>query len=251
MTEQKKAGYPPIERVIGTIASITTVAILFATQRAQLSFPAQVAVVSVIGILIILLFVWIWYRPIVGYRTERGLAGREDKVSRESLAKFQTYVEHLKTTCSPQRMDSLVYVLNNLKGQAEFQRLPTLFPWTYYVDALSFQMMELFKRVEINRQTFVWAVDSFTLVLRLFCDGVNSFVNEARQAGEQKPIPKHIKEDFNTNRQTFIRYLEDYTGFVEGLNKQFRRYVETYPVGGGTHTVTSFTDVYVEKPKEL
>ncbi len=90
MAEQKKAGYPPIERVIGTIASVTTVAILFATQRQQLSFPAQVAVVSVLGILIILLFVWIWYRPIASYWTERRSVGTEDKISRESLDTFQS-----------------------------------------------------------------------------------------------------------------------------------------------------------------
>ncbi len=148
-------------------------------------------------------------------------------------------------------MDSLVYNLNSLKGQSEFTKLPSLYPWTYYVDALSFQLTGLFNRVEVNRQTFAWAVDSFTLVLRIFSDGINVFVNEARQAGEQKPIPKQIREDFNTNRHSFIRFLEDYTGFVESLNKQFRTYEETYPGGAGTHTITAFQVVYAERPKEL
>ena len=217
------------------------------------SLPIEIQIVSAIfGAASAFLFVvWAWYPAISHFWSERRSTGREDKISRESLAKFQSYVDRLKSMCSPQRMDSLVYILNNLKGQSEFQKLPSLYSWTYYVDSLSFQLTGLFKRIEVNRQTFVWAVDTFSLVLRLFCDGVNSFVTEARQAGEQKPIPKHIREDFNTNRQTFIRYLEDYSGFVEGLNKQFRTYVETYQGGAGTHTITSFQDLYVEKPKEL
>jgi hypothetical protein len=254
LTEQKKAGYPPIERVIGTIASITTVAILFATQRAQLSFPSQVAVVSVIGILIILFFVWVWYRPLTHYSTERSSARREDKISSDNLETFQSYVNGLKRNCQVQRSDSLMYPLQNMRNQSN--ALPDLNPWVYYVDTLCSQLVGLFDRIQVNRQTFVWAVDSFTMLLRLYADNVNHFVNQARSISEQTPnsIQKHFKEEYNTIRLTYVRLLDDYADFVEGLNKQFRTTIRTYPGLGGTvapTTETAFHGVYVEKPKEL
>lgn len=217
------------------------------------SLPIEIQIVSAIfvGVTAFLFAVWVWYPPLRRYWTERSSDTREDRISRESLGTFETYVDRLKSMCSPQRMDSLVFNLNNLKGNADFQKLPSLFSWTYYVDSLSAQLTGMFKRVEVNRKTFTWSVDTFTLVLKLFCDGVNSFVNEARQAGVEKPIPKQIREDFNTNRQTFIRFLEDYTLFVEGLNKKFRTYEKFYPGGAGSYTVTGFQAVYAEKPKEL
>ncbi len=237
---------------LGTAVLLFGFILQFFSIRQNLPIEIQIVSALFVGASAFLFVVWAWYPPIARYRTERMAAKREDEISRENLGKFQSYVERLKNMCSPQRMDTLVYSLNNLKGQSDFTKLPSLYPWTYYVDSLSFQLAGLFNRIEVNRQTFSWAVDTFTLVLRLFSDGVNGFVNEARQASEQKPIPKHIREDYNTIRQTYIRYLEDYTAFVEQLNKQFRSYEGAYPGGvGGSHTVTAFQSMYGEKPKEL
>ncbi len=250
MAEPKRAGYPPIERVIGTIASITTVAILFATQRAQLSLPAQVAVVSVIGILIILLFVWIWYRPIVRYRTERRLAGREDKISRENLETFQSHIERLRAFATGV-MDSPIYPLSNLKSQPDFSSIPDFNPWISYVGNLCVQFSRLLTVAGVNRSTFVWAVNSFSIVVNLFNDYLYRIVNEARAIGEQKPTPKTLREDYNTHRHTYIRFLEDYSAFIEQLNKQFRPTDVTYPGQMGSQTIPALQPLYALKPREL
>jgi len=236
---------------IGTAILLFGFILQFFSVRQSLPIEIQIVSAVFVGATAFLFAVWAWYPPLARYRSERKHAGKEDRISRESLAKFQSYVELLKNMCSPQRIDTLVYNLNTLKGQSDFAKLPSLYPWTFYVDSLSVQLAGLFDRVEVNRMTFGWAVDTFTMVLRLFCDGVNSFVNEARQVSEQKPIPKNIREDFNTNRQTFIRFLEDYTGFVASLNKQFRSYEAEYSDGAGTYTVTGFQSVYFDRPKEL
>ena len=255
MSEPKpsKDEKPTAPGIITAAITIAGFAFLYLSQAQSLPVIERVLFGGIVAASILLFLYWIWYQPIARWWTKRSSNVREDRISRESLGIFQSYVDRLKVMCSPQRMDSLVYNLNSLKGQSEFQKLPSLYSWTYYVDSLSGQLAKLFNRVEVNRLTFVWAVDNFTTILRLFCDGVNSFVNEARQAGVEKPIPipKQIREDFNTNRQTFIRFLEDYTLFVEGLNKKFRTYEESYPGGAGPYTVTGFQAVYVEKPKEL
>ena len=250
MAEQKKAGYPPIERVIGTIASVTTVAILFATQRQQLSFPAQVAVVSVLGILIILLFVWIWYRPIASYWTERRSVGTEDKISRESLDTFQSYVERLRGFATG-IMDSPIYPLSNLKSQADFTSIPDFNPWLSYVQNLCVQFSRLLGVAGVNGSTFIWAVNSFSLIVNMFNDHIFRTVSEARAIAEQKTIPKTLREDYNTSRHTYIRFLDDYSAFIEQLNKQFRSSEVTYPGRMGSQTIPAFQPLYAQKPREL
>ena len=147
-----------------------------------------------------------------------------------------------------------MYPLQNIRSQSN--ALPDLNPWVYYVDNLCSQLVGLFDRIQVNRQTFVWAVDSFTMLLRLYGDNVNHFVNQTRSISEQNPnlIQKPFKEEYNTIRLTYVRLLDDYANFVEGLNKQFRTTTRTYPGLGGTvapTTETAFHGVYVEKPKEL
>jgi hypothetical protein len=147
-------------------------------------------------------------------------------------------------------MDTVVYPLQNLRGSPDYARLPDIMPMTYHVDSLCSQLSGFFNRVQVDRNTFVWAVDTFTHVLRVFSDNLTRFVIEARLMGEQKPIPKHIREDFNTSRETYNRFLDDYIAFVGELTKQFRTHESTYATGG-TYTETAFRSVYAEKPKEL
>ncbi len=148
-------------------------------------------------------------------------------------------------------MDTVLYPLQNLKNSTEFNKLPDLNPWIYYVDSLCFQIAGLFGRVEANRNTFTWAVDTFSSVLRLFSESLCRFVNEARLMAEQKSIPRHIKEDYNTGRHGYIRFLDDYTAFVAELNKRFRSSELTIPEGLGSVTEYAFRPVYAERPKEL
>jgi hypothetical protein len=94
------------------------------------------------------------------------------------------------------------------------------------------------------------------MLLRLYGDNVNHFVNQARSISEQTPnsVQKHLKEEYDTIRLSYVRLLDDYDHFVEGLNKQFRTTIRTYPGLGGTvapTTETAFHGVFVEKPKEL
>jgi hypothetical protein len=223
---------------------------------ARQSLPLEIQYVSTIFIAAtaFLFAVWVWFPPIARYLSARNVSGKEDRISRENLASFQSYVNGLKRNCQVQRSDSLMYPLQNMRSQSD--ALPDLNPWVYYVDTLCSQLVALFDRIQINRQTFVWAVDSFTMLLRLYGDNVNHFINQARSISEQNPNPiqKHFKEDYNTIRLTYVRLLDDYADFVEGLNKQFRTTIRTYPGLGGTlapTTETAFHGVYVEKPKEL
>ncbi len=111
-----------------------------------------------------------------------------------------------------------------------------------------------FDRVGVNRQTFVWTVDTFTSVLGLFNDSLNRIVNEARLIADQKPIPRLVREEYNTYRDNYNRFLDGYTAFVDGLNKRFRSYELTIPLPGGNSTTTTeyaFRKVYAERPKEV
>jgi len=216
------------------------------------SLPVEIQIVSAVfvGFTAFLFVVWVWYPPIVHYWGRKRLAGQEDGISRESLGTFQSYVECLRTICMGQGMVTMLYPLQNLKSQNEFSKLPDLNPWIYFTQSLTMQLAGLFNRVEVTKMTFTWAVDTFTYVLSIFNDSVNRLVNEARLIAEQKPVPRAIREDYNTHRQTYIRFLDDYSSFVDGLNKKFRTREITLP-GGQPYTETALRPVYAEKPKEL
>ncbi len=240
--------------VIATAITIAGFAFLLSTQRQQLSFPEPFLDTLLIGTSALAFFVWVWYRPISRYWREKSMATREDRVSRESLENFQSYVEQLRKTCTGQYMDTILHPLQTLKAQAEFSNIPEMIPWINSVNSLIHQVAGLFDRVEVNRHTFVWTVDTFTSVLGLFNDSLNRIVNEARLIAEQKPIPRLVREEYNTYRDSYNRFLDDYGAFVEGLNKRFRSYELTIPLPGGNSTTTTeyaFRKVYAERPKEL
>ncbi len=88
--------------------------------------------------------------------------------------------------CHPQMGNTVVYPLQTLRNQTT--GLPDLNPWIIYVDMLCSQLHDLFNRIEVSGKTFVWAVDSFTLILRLFSDNINRFVVEVRSMSQAKPI---------------------------------------------------------------
>src|SRR2546425_10970976 len=89
-----------IPGIIATAITIAGFAVLLSTQRQQLSFPEQLIYALVIGTSAIAFSVWVWYRPISRYLSERSFATREDNISRESLGTFQSYGERLRTMCS-------------------------------------------------------------------------------------------------------------------------------------------------------
>jgi len=245
---------PTTPGIITTAITIAGFAFLYLSQAQSLPTTERVLFGGIVALAILLFLYWVWYQPIARYWTQRSSNQREDRISRENLASFQSYVNGLKRNCQVQRSDSLVYPLQNMRSQSN--ALPDLNPWVYYVDNLCSQLFGLFDRIQVNRQTFVWAVDSFTMLLRLYGDNVNHFVNQARSLSEQTPnsIQKHFKEEYNTIRLTYVRLLDDYDDLVEELNKQFRTTIRTYPGLGGTvapTTETAFHGVYVEKPKEL
>ena len=129
---------------IGTAILLFGFILQFFSVRQSLPIEIQIVSAVFVGATAFLFAVWAWYPPLARYRSERKHAGKEDRISRESLAKFQSYVELLKNMCSPQRIDTLVYNLNTLKGQSDFAKLPSLYPWTFYVDSLSVQLAGLF-----------------------------------------------------------------------------------------------------------
>jgi hypothetical protein len=137
--------------------------------------------------------------------------------------------------------------------RSQSSSLPDLNPWVVYVEMLCSQLGGLFDRIEVIRLTFQWAVDSFTFILRLFGENINRFVSQARTISEKDPnsIQKHSKEDYNTIRFTYVGFLDNYSAFLEDLNKRFRTREMTYSNRQGSYTETDFRSVYVEKPKEL
>jgi len=129
--------------------------------------------------------------------------------------------------------------------------MPDFNPWISYVNSLCTQMSQSLGLTGINRSTFVWVVDTFSLVLNLFNDNLIRVVNGARLIGDQKIVPKSLREDYNTYRHTYIRFLDDYTTFVGDLNKRFRTRELNYGGGLGSTTQTAFRSMYAERPKEL
>jgi hypothetical protein len=240
--------------VLGTAILLFGFILQFFSSRQSLPFEIQIVSAVFVAVAAILFLGWAWYPPFARSWERRSTSGREDKISRQSVRTFQSFVNGLKRHCQVNRSDSLMYPLQNMRNQSN--ALPDLNPWVYYVDNLCSQLVGLFDRIQVNRQTFVWGVDSFTMLLRLYGDNINHFVNQVRSISEQNPnsIQKQFKEDYNTIRLTYVRLLDDYADFVEGLNKQFGTTIRTYPGFGGTvapTTETAFHGVYVEKPKEL
>jgi len=129
--------------------------------------------------------------------------------------------------------------------------MPDLHPWLSYVQNLIDQFSRILSVAGVNRSTFVWAVNTFGNVVNLFNDHVVRSVNVARTVGEQKPIPKTVREDYNTARHTYIRFLDDYSAFIEQLNKQFRTTEVTIPGGVGSQAIPAFQPPYAQKPREL
>jgi len=239
---------------IGTAILLFGFILQFFSVRQSLPIEIQIVSAVFVGATAFLFAVWAWYPPLARYRTERQQAGREDRISRESLENFQSYVEQLRKTCTGQYMDTILHPLQTLKAQGEFSKIPEMIPWINSVNSLIHQVAGLFDRVEVNRHTFVWTVDTFTSVLGMFNDSLNRIVNEARLVAEQKPIPRLVREEYNTYRDSYNRFLDDYTAFVDGLNKRFRSYELTIPLPGGNSTTTTeyaFRKVYAERPKEL
>src|SRR6266568_1872437 len=136
---------------IGTAILLFGFILQFFSVRQNLPIEIQIVSAVFVGVTAFLFSIWVWYRPIARYWTEKKSAGREDRISRDNLGTFQSFVDRLKIMCSPQRMDSLVFNLNDLKGQPEFAKLPGLYPSTYYVDSLSAQLVELFNQTGVNR----------------------------------------------------------------------------------------------------
>src|SRR5437867_557912 len=112
---ESKVDSPSIPGVITTAITVAGFAFLYLTQRQSLSPFEQLVFGLIIAVSILLFLNWIWYRPIAHYWTERSFDRREDRISREGLVNFESFVDRLKSICSPQRMDSIVYSLNSLK----------------------------------------------------------------------------------------------------------------------------------------
>jgi hypothetical protein len=68
---------------------------------------------------------------------------------------------------------------------------------------------------------------------------------------EKTPVPRGVKEDYNTFRHSYIRFLDDYTAFVTDLNKRFRSEDMILPGGVGAVTENAFRPMYADRPKEL
>lgn len=240
---------------IGTAILLFGFILQFFSVRQSLPIEIQFVSALFIAATAFLFIVWVWYRPIARYWTEKRLAGRENRISRGSVGALKSHIERLQTFANGQRLDTPVYPLNTLKGQGgEFSKIPEFYPWTRDVDNLCGQLIGLLGWIEVDRITFPWVVDTFSLVVSMVCNNLCRAVNEARLISEQNPIPKGIREDYNDHRNSFIRFLDDYTALVADLSKRFRSYEHTIPLTDGQSTTIThyaFHAFYPEKPKEL
>lgn len=250
-TKPKEEGRS-VPGIIATAILLFGFILQFFSVRQNLPFEIQVVSAIFAAASAFLLVVWVWYRPLARYWTEKKSAGREDKISRESMDGLNSYIDKLRALGTTERNDNIVYPIRVLKGSGgDWNRLPELYFVTYYIDALSFQLKSLMGRIGVTRFTFTYAVDTVTFLVRMFNENLYRIVTEARLIAEKIPVPLQVKEDYNTFRHAYIRFLDDYTGFVVDLNRRFRSDDLTLPEGFGTVTENAFRPMYAERPKEL
>src|SRR5436309_2395351 len=166
----------PLIAIVSAIVLIIGVGVSLASSSPNISREAFLLLSAGLLLSAIVLFVSLLRQPIAHYWTEKRSAGREDRISHESLDTFQSYVERLRGFAT--LLDSPIYPLSNLKSQADFTSIPDFNPWLSYVQNLCIQFSRLLGVAGVNRSTFVWAVNSFSLVVNLFNDHVFRAVSE-------------------------------------------------------------------------
>jgi hypothetical protein len=168
------------------------------------------------------------------------------------MENLNSYIDKLRALGTTERNDNVVYPIRVLRGSGgEWNGLPEPYFVTYYVDALTYQLKVLMSRIGVNRFTFVYAVDTVTFLVRMFNESLTRIITEARLIAEKTLVPRGVKEDYNTFRHTYIRFLDDYAAFVNDLNKRFRSEDVNLPGDVGTVTENAFRPMYADRPKEL
>ncbi len=237
---------------IGTAILLFGFILQFFSVRQSLPIEIQIVSAIFVGATAFLFVVWVWYPSFGRYFTERRSAGREDRLARENMETLNSYIDKLRALGTTERNDNVVYPIRVLKGSGgEWNKLPELYFVTYYIDALTFQLRTLMSQIGVNRFTFTYAVDTVTFLVRMFNENLFRIVTDARLIAEKSPVPQTVREDYNTFRHSYIRFLDDYTSFVNELNKRFRSEVVNMPGDVGTVTQNAFRPMYADRPKEL
>ena len=83
-------------------------------------------------------------------------------------------------------------------------------------------------------------------------NGKKLYVREEKGFKDVGAVHYYCIEKFQTMfRHTYIRFLDDYTAFVNDLNKRFRSEDVNLPGDVGTVTESAFRPMYADRPKEL
>src|SRR5256885_17246941 len=88
---------PSAPAIITTAITVACFAFLYLSQAQSLPVIERVLFGGIVAVSILLFLYWIWYQPIARYWTERKSAEREDRISRDNLGTFQSYVDRLKS----------------------------------------------------------------------------------------------------------------------------------------------------------
>lgn len=230
MSESKDERRASIPGVIGAAITIAGFALLYSSQRLQLSLSEQVVYAGIIGVSAILLFVWIWF-PLVrnGYGK-----WRRNHIARRHFPQLLIFAERLEKFADQRMITSLPNFLGQLKGQVkEFSFIPI------QVTSHSQRLTEALGRgIRIQRrnfESFLWAADSLDSLIRFYCEiyvtapakEVNAIIKNLRET-EPPPdvpvVPEGIREGYNSARGMFVRFLQDYELFISQVSGELGKY---------------------------
>ena len=155
-------------------------------------------------------------------------------VVRTRFREFDGFVERLLEQTNATRMDSILNVFTNLQFDSVTLKIPS---WSY-VHGLAYQLKENeMKWAKRNLEALIWNVNIFNALLREFGElYVNAAIDQVVEIGFSK-VQGNYRHKLVNGRDKYIRFLDDWDGFVDGTNRAL--------------PTPSLTKQGVERPKAL
>ncbi len=253
MAEAKTDEKAPITAVISVIVLIIAVGVSLASS--SISREAFLLLSAGLFLSATVLFAGLLYKPLAHYTKAKWLTRKHDRVARRNIEELKSHVEGLNAVYNSRQMTSLVYSLASLGGRAEFSKIPNLNSSSTYMELLCGEILNGLHLIKPSKATLVWGVNVVNWVLRMFNDGmIIPAVREIRAVSDQNPqaLARGSKDSYNTNRLSYIRFLDNYDEFITRANKEFGppERVKLSP-NFGTMFEGVLRHAYIEKPTEL